>query len=195
MLILWNRLKVAGCMYENRQSQPDSGREEAEASEEKEGEKEMKREYTINPVVEEIDYKYVRSFNPFRIYSEVLKGWIIFPIGFVCDRESVPYVKGTSIRAGFSHDLLCRKDAMLYIFFDDPKTAVKQITKKLAADVYLEIMEKRYALVCKGVTGVKKYLKKTDAWTRRYVKYWAVRFAWGYFHKFKVKATYEEITG
>jgi len=193
MLILWMRLKVAGCTYENGQSQADSGREEAEASE-KEEEEEMKREYTINPVVEEIDYKYVRFWEPFSIYSEVLKGWICFPVLFVCDRESVPFIKGTSIRAGYSHDLVSRKDAIQYIIFDDPKTAVKEITKELAADVYLEIMEKRYALVCKGVTGVKKYLKKTDAWTRRYVKYWAVRFAWGYFHKHKVLATYEEIT-
>jgi len=33
-----------------------------------------------------------------------------------------------------------------------------------------------------------------NAWWRRYAKYWAVRLAFGYFHKFKVKATYEEIT-
>ena len=118
----------------------------------------------MNPRVDEIDYKYVRFAKPFFMHSDIIGDFVI-PVGFVCDRESVPLIKGTSIRGGYAHDYLCRTDS------------VPVVDKKTAADVYLEIMTKRGA-----------------SWWRRYLKYWAVRFAWGYFHKFPVLATYEEIT-
>jgi len=117
----------------------------------------------MNPHVEEIDYKYVRFIDPFPMYSDLIGGFTI-PKGFICDRESVPLFRGTSIRGGYAHDYLCRTDSK------------PVVTKKVAADVYLEIMEKRGA-----------------SWWRRYGKYWVVRFAPGYFHKLKVMASYEEV--
>jgi len=121
---------------------------------------------TINPQVGEIDYKYVRFKEQFNIYVPSLNTTIIIPVDFVCDRESVPLFRGTSIRGGYGHDYLCRYDS------------VPVVTKKQAADAYLSIMQIR-----------------GNSWWSRYIKYWAVRLAWGYFHKFKVNASYEEITG
>jgi len=154
------RWRVAGCTYENRQSQPDSGREETEAAEKEKGEKEM-------TIKEELidNYKYFRLLAPYRYKSAILGCMITVPKGFVYDKESVPIIKGTSHRGGLIHDYLCRIDS------------VPVVTKRQAADVYLEVMTFR-----------------GNAWLRRYVKYWVVRVAFGYFHKLRVKATYEEIT-
>jgi len=118
----------------------------------------------MNPNVDEINYKYVQFKEPFPMHSDIIGDFTI-PVGFVCDRESVPLFKGTSIRGGYAHDYLCRYDS------------VPVVDKKTAADVYLEIMKQR-----------------GSSWWRRYGKYWVVRMAWGYFHKFSVMATYEEIT-
>jgi len=119
----------------------------------------------MNPCVDEIDYKYVIFALPFKMHSDIIGDFEI-PKGFVCDRESVPFIKGTSIRGGYAHDYLCRIDS------------VPVVDKKTAADVYLEIMTLR-----------------GSSWWRRYIKYWAVRVAFGYFHKLKVMATYEDIVG
>jgi hypothetical protein len=149
---------------------------------------------TIDPVVREYDYKYVEFFCHFAIHSDVLGGWIIFPIRFVCDRESTPFVKGTSIRGGYAHDLLCRKDANRFIIMDNGGP-IPLITKKLAAQVYLEIMSNRYGLKLESYSGIMKQVKRLDLFVRRYGKYSVVRVWPGYFDKFKVLATYEEITG
>jgi len=116
--------------------------------------------------VEEIDHKYVRFLRPYRFKSHILDTVIVVPAGFVCDRESIPLIRGTSIRGGYIHDYLCRIDS------------IPVVTKKQAADVYLEVMKYR-----------------GNPWARRYAKYWAVRLAGGYFHKLKVNASYEDITG
>ena len=120
----------------------------------------------LNPQVGEIDYKYVRFKEQFNIYVPSLDTTIIIPVGFVCDRESIPLFKGTSIRGGYAHDYLCRYDS------------VPVVTKKQAADAYLSVM------------AVRK-----NGWIRRYVKYWFVRMAWGYFHVHSVNATHEEVSG
>jgi len=112
------------------------------------------------------NYKFSQLFMVWEFYSEVLKYKISIPIGFWYDHESTPYFKGTSHRGGLAHDYLCRKDS------------VPVVTKKEAAGVYLEIMT----------------LQKNDAW-RKYAKYWTVRIWPGYFHKHKVKASYEEMSG
>jgi hypothetical protein len=155
-------LKVAGCIDgKNRQGQTDRGREEGQAAEtEKEGEKEM------NIKEELIDYKYSRLLAPYQYKSKVLGCTVTVPTGFIYDHESVPIIKGTSHRGGLIHDYLCRIDSK------------PVVTKKQAADAYLEVMALR-----------------GNPWWRRYAKYWVVRFAFGYFHKLKVNATYEEITG
>ena len=111
------------------------------------------------------NYKYYRLLAPYRFKSVVLGCTITVPKGFVYDKESVPIITGTSVRGGLIHDYLCRIDS------------VPVVTKEQAANVYLEVMTRR-----------------KNAWWRRYIKYWAVRVAFGYFHKFKVLATYEEIT-
>jgi len=121
----------------------------------------------VNIKEELIDnYKYYRLLAPYRFKSKVLGCTITVPKGFVYDKESVPIITGTSVRGGLIHDYLCRIDSK------------PVVTKKQAADVYLEVM-----------TGRK------NAWWRRYIKYWVVRYAFGYFHKFSVLSTYEEITG
>jgi len=115
-----------------------------------------------------IDYKYSRLIAPYRYRSALLKCTITVPKGFVYDHESVPFIKGTSHRGGLIHDYLCRIDCKPIV------------DKQTAADVYLEVMTFR-----------------GNAWWRRYVKYWVVKWIpWPrFFHVFKVKATYEEITG
>ena len=162
----------------------------------------MKLKYSINPVVEEIDHKYVRFWELFRIYSVLVGGYICLPVGFCCDRESTPAIRGTSIRGGYGHDLLCRKDAADFIVLDEGRE-MPVMTKKFAADVYLEIMKRRYGLLNdaeweQAKTKRRKarlLLTKWNRWNRRYVKHWAVRLAWGYFCKHRVMSTYFDITG
>lgn len=109
------------------------------------------------PISQVIDYKNSILTEPFAFFSDILKQWCVVPRGFSCDWESVPLFKGTSKVGGLVHDYLCRKDS-------NPV-----VTKKVAADVYLEIMKFR-----------------GNSYIRRYTKYWTVRMAWGYFHKKKV---------
>jgi hypothetical protein len=160
---------------------------------------EWKNLATATPVVAEFDHKYVMFYQFFSIHSDVLGGTIVFPIGFTCDRESVPFIRGTSIRGGYTHDLLCRKDAYKYIIMDNGKS-VPKITKKLAADVYLEIMKKRYSIHIDKIKDsglnlkpLRILLKKAELYARSYIKYDVVLMWPGYFCKYKVMATLEEI--
>jgi len=114
------------------------------------------------PATRVIDYKRSVLIEPFYFQSDVLRkaGFpdeCIVPQGFEFDWESVPLIKGTSKIAGLVHDYLCRIDS-------EPV-----VTKKIAADVYKEIMIFRGA-----------------SWWRWRVKYWAVCLAPNYFHKLKV---------
>ena len=118
----------------------------------------------MNIKEEIINYKYSRLLAPYRYKSTILKCTITVPKGFVYDHESVPIIRGTSHRGGLIHDYLCRSDSK------------PVVDKKTAADVYLEVMAFR-----------------GNPWYRRYVKYWAVRLAFGYFHVHSVKSTYEDI--
>jgi len=117
------------------------------------------------PVTRLINYKYSQLAEDFQIYSDVLGQQCILPAGFIMDWESIPFIRGTGKVGGLIHDFLCRRDS----------TPV--VTKKIAADVYLEFL--RY---------------RQTSYVRRYIKYWAVKFATGYFHKHSVLATYEELT-
>ena len=123
-------------------------------------------EKSMNIIEEVIDYKYSRLKAVYSFKSRVLDCIVIVPKGFVYDHESVPFLKGTSHRGGLIHDYLCRVDS------------IPTVAKKQAADVYLEVMKYR-----------------GNSFLRRYAKYWVVRIACGYFHKLRVDATYEEITG
>lgn len=130
------------------------------------------------------DFRYSRIHEPF-IVEDIkalrdagLQDRIEIPTCFIHDYESVPAVRGTSKRGGVVHDYLSRKNS------------VPVVTKKLAADVYFEIMEASAA----GKTEQGWY-NRLDMWLRRWIKYGVVRVVPGYFHKHWVEATYEELTG
>jgi len=105
------------------------------------------------PETKVIDHKYSEFTKDLVIFSEII-GIFVIPKCFVMDWESVPIIKGTSKIGGAGHDYLSRIDS------------IPVVTKKVAADVYLEIMKHR----------------GTSYW-RRYAKYWFVRVWPGYFHK------------
>lgn len=100
-----------------------------------------------------IDYKWSMLTDEFECWSDIV-GRIIIPVRFTCDWESVPIFKGTSKVAGLIHDYLSRYDSQ------------PVVTKKVAADVYLEFMKYRGA----------------PAW-RRWLKYSVVLMWPGYFHR------------
>ena len=127
--------------------------------------------------VEDLDGRYIRLLKPFIFYSDVLKRIVAVPTGFVYDFESVPLLRGTSRRGGTAHDYLCRKDS-------DPL-----VTKAIAAAVYREIMCHLYK------TRAKNRMQGVLGWIKKWAKWSVVRVAPGYFHKFPVMATYEEIAG
>ncbi len=116
------------------------------------------------PTTEVIDYRYSRLFLPFSFYSDILGCKSIIPAGFVMDWESIWRIRGSGKVEGLIHDYLVRTDS------------VPIVTKKIAADVYLEFLD---------FFGTNYLI--------RYGKYWAVRGATGYFHKHNVLSTYEEI--
>lgn len=127
-------------------------------------------------ISEEIDSTYARIAVPFKYESNLLRCVINVPVGFVCDYESVPIVKGTSKRGGVIHDYLCRKDS------------VPVVTKKIAADVYLEAME------CRDKNNPNQsWFARLNRFIRRNIKYQAVLYAWRYFHKLNVMSSYEEV--
>ena len=125
---------------------------------------------------ESIDSKYARIYKPFRVESDILKCTITVPVNFIHDFESVPMIKGTSKRGGVIHDYLCRIDSM------------PVVTKKVAAAVYLEIMEYRDSMFER-----KTNIGRFNLWWRRWLKYGVVCIAFRYFHKHKVMATLKDM--
>ena len=109
------------------------------------------------PKVQLIDHKYSKLLEEFIFFSDHINHECIIPAGFIMDWESVPVIRGTSKVSGLVHDYLCRKDS------------IPIVTKKIAADVYLEFLKFR------GTSAI-----------RRSIKYWAVRIATGYFHQWLV---------
>ena len=144
-------------------------------------------------ITEEIDSRYARIASiSFGYYSDILRKEVWLNIGFVFDYESVPLLKGTSKRGGGIHDYLCRYDSY------------PTVTKKVAAQVYFEAMKYRDSLRTRIQRTQRRkrwrnylvtYLSKANRFWRRWVKYYAVRIAWGYFHKYSIDSTYEEISG
>jgi len=113
----------------------------------------------IMPVTQLLDIPWSRSswarlVEDFWFYSHVLNQWVCIKAPFDFDWESVPVVKGTSRMAGLGHDYFSRKDSS------------PVVTKKVAADVYMELM------LYRGTPTI-----------RRSVKYTVVRVWPGYFHK------------
>jgi len=127
----------------------------------------------LTPLIDEdIDSKYYRLHEDFKYESDYLDCVLIIPTGFVYDHESIPIIKGTSNRGGLIHDYLSRFDS------------IPMVSKKDASAVYLEAME------CRDIECGGGFVR----WWRRWVKSMAVRLAVGYFHRFPVMATYEELT-
>jgi len=128
-------------------------------------------------ITEDIDGKYVRLMQDFRYYSSLLGCEIVVPKDFVCDFESVPVIRGSSKRGGCIHDYLCRIDA------------VPTVTKSQAATLYREVMKERD----KEFPLSQSWLYRAKMLCARWIKSTVVRFAWGYWHRLKVTASYEEV--
>ena len=131
--------------------------------------------------------KYARLAVPFKFYSRVLKRWVIVPEGFVFDFESVPFLRGTCPEAGCAHDYLCRKDSNPIV------------SKAMAAEVYFEVLDYVYAMddLDHPQTFPGKLESALDLvidTTRKWLKYWAVCLAPGYFHRYKVMDSYEVVS-
>lgn len=107
---------------------------------------------------------WTRLVEDFWFYSDVLGEWVCINAPFDFDWESVPVLKGTSRLAGLVHDYLSRKDS------------TPRVSKKVAADVYLEMMKYR------GTPAI-----------RRNIKYTVVRVWPGYFHKKSVNWHYRDL--
>lgn len=133
----------------------------------------------LTPLInEDIDARFARLHAVFAVYSDVLKCVVEAPVGFVHDYESTLIVQGTSKRGGVIHDYLSRIDS-------EPV-----VTKKQAADVYLEVMKCR-----DGLPDRETALGAFSLWLRRWAKYGVVRIWPGYFHKHAVSASFTEMSG
>ncbi len=132
------------------------------------------------------DPRYIRHTEPWSFYSDVLGDWCDAPTGFVNDTESVPLFRGSNREAGAGHDLLCRSDFTTR----DKKIA---LSKWQAAKVFDELQ----AFYDEKESG--NWLNRSWDWFARGFKTGVVAFVppfiCDYWHKFKVNATYEEITG
>jgi hypothetical protein len=117
---------------------------------------------------------FVRLQRLFLFYSTILGRWSCIPVGFVYDEESVPLLKGTNPESGAIHDYLCRVDS-------DPC-----VTKDVAAQVYYEF-QAYYDNLDRG------WFMRTWNLIKRKLKTKVVEMAPGYFHKYRVNATYEEL--
>jgi len=156
----------------------------------------LKPQFLSRLFVEEIDYKYNRLTDRLVFYSAHLKCLIIAPKGFVNVWESVPGMKGTSTYSGVIHDLVSRSD---FRIVRNGKPVA--ITKHDAAMVYNEALWCRYRQQNSEMPSrtvrqkIKKQWNRADRFCRRKLKVGVVRVWPGYWHRFTVMATYEEIRG
>jgi len=128
------------------------------------------------------DPRYVRLLENFWFFSIILNRWCFIPQRVIIDLESVPFIRGTNPEAGAVHDYLSMIDS-------NPV-----VSKKIAADVYFEMQEYMDSLE-KDDSKVRHYFNKAWDFIRRHGKTSVVRVWFNYYHKRKVMATYEEITG
>jgi hypothetical protein len=123
------------------------------------------------------DSRYVCTTKEFPFRSAILDMWCEIPVGFIFDLESVPLLRGSNPEAGAVHDYLCRIDSR------------PVVTKWQAAQVYFDIQD----YFDEKESG--NWINRGWDWICRQVKTGVVIVAPGYFHKYKVMATYEEIVG
>lgn len=142
----------------------------------------------LSPLKTEIilgsDGKYHKLLEPYIFESDILKELGLkyiceIPVGFIYDLESVPFIRGTCPEAGTVHDYLCRIDS-------DP-----QVSKKIAASVYFEILHYIYSL--DDTKDTRGFFEKVGDKLKKYIKWGAVYISSGYFHKLKVMSKYDEI--
>lgn len=125
--------------------------------------------------------KYVRTIAPFPFYSVILGRWSEISAGFIYDEESVPVLRGSNPEAGAIHDYLCRYNS-------DP--VVDKIT---AAKVYREFIAFYNKLEPQPANKIKKWLNNIYDFIKMRIKPDVVIVAPGYFHKFPVMATLEQV--
>ena len=113
------------------------------------------------PITQLIEKRRAKLASQFFFQSKILNQFVFIPSGFIFDWESIPIIRGTNPVCGLIHDYLCRIDS------------IPVVTKKVAADVYMEAMKYRGA-----------------GFFKRWVKYCAVMVTPKYFHKFKVLETF-----
>lgn len=137
----------------------------------------MKAQFLTSLILKDIDGKFVELNSSFCFYSKLLDQFIWVPKGFITDLESVPIFRSTSKRAGVIHDALCR-------------IGVKpSVTKRMAAKVYLEAMTARDQTYYQNSS----WFFKSWLWFYRHFKSFVVRYAWGYWKKHRIDATYKEM--
>lgn len=127
------------------------------------------------------DPRYIRHTEPWSFYSMILGDWCDAPTGFVNDTESVPVIRGSNREAGAGHDLVCRSD------FETREKNIRP-TKWQAAKVFEELQD----YYDEQESG--NWLNRGWDWICRKVKTGVVVMAWGYWRRFNVLATYEEMT-
>ena len=135
--------------------------------------------YFTNTLIFEnvIGSKYIILHESFTYYSDILKQQVTIPKRFCCDLESVPLFKASSKIGGVIHDYFCRSDSS------------PVVSKQVAADLYLEAQTCRDRMIFEG--RAKSFWRTI----KRHVKTLTVRLVPGYFHKFKVLSTLEDIRG
>jgi len=161
-----------------------------------------KSEFLSNLINETLEHGFFRLHAPFIFYSAKFRCTITMPILFVHDKESVPGIKGTNERAGVIHDGGSRIDFVSVCIVWDDGTEPVEFNKAQVAALYLEAMETRdnqmKELELQKNSGILPiawcYVGVFNRWWRRPLKYSVVRIWPGYWHKFPVMATYEEIT-
>ena len=130
----------------------------------------------------------VKLIDSMGAYSRILRRAIWIHPPFVFDLESLPWLRGLNPFAGGIHDASCRKDFCAYAGLP-----IGSVTKKVAADLYMEFLEYGYSLDDRCA----KYGRIHQAWddTKVWGKYHTVLYWPGYFHKHNMNATYEEMAG
>lgn len=133
------------------------------------------------------DPKRCRFIKAFNAVSEIVGAFSI-PVGFICDFESVPVIKGTNNEAGAVHDYFSRYNS------------IPVVSKLVCARLYLEFQTYYDSLERPAWSGNEgKYILDIPSrfwdFVRRWVKTVAVLCAPLYFHRLPVEATYDQVCG
>jgi hypothetical protein len=137
---------------------------------------------------------YFRHHENFGYYSDILGCEIWGRKGFVNDHESIPGLRGSGDWAGVIHDEVCRRDIEDW-FVGTPKV---KLTIQIAASIYKEALDTLNMMKYEEDTDnvFKRQSRRFGRWTVKHVKSNFVRLNWcGFWHRWSVYSTYEEIKG